>query len=109
MHLRAPPPPLRGQRPLPEAARGGGTDLLGHEPRRGAAGDRREAGPSLVRGRAVPSGAEEQAVRSTSLVQELHRGRSEAVAAGLSDPPHRNSAPGLPRETCEMAATPRLS
>ena len=31
-HLRAPPPPLRGQHPLPRAAGGGGSALLGLSP-----------------------------------------------------------------------------
>ena len=49
-----------------ERAGGGRADLLRHEPGRRAAGDRRAAGPSLVRRRAVPPGAEEQAVRPAS-------------------------------------------
>ena len=53
--LRAPSPPLRGQRPLSRAAGKGRARLLRHVARRRAARDRRAARPSLVRRRAVPS------------------------------------------------------
>lgn len=72
---------------------GGGGPVLGHEPGRGAAGDRRAAGPSVVRGGAVPSGAEEQAVRSASFVRLLHRDGGQAKSPRLraSKPSHLNS------------------
>ena len=54
---RAPPPPLRGQHQLPQAAGGGGADLLRHVARRRAARDRRiaRAIPGLSACSSIPS------------------------------------------------------
>ena len=52
--LRAPPPPLRGQHPVPRAAGEGRRALLRPVTRRPAARDHRAAGPPLVHRRAVP-------------------------------------------------------
>ena len=49
---RAPPPPLRGQQPVPRAACRCGARRLGHVPGRAAGRDRRAARPPVFRGAA---------------------------------------------------------
>ena len=53
-HPRAPPPPLRGQQPVPPAADRCGPRRLGHVPGRTPRRGRRAARPSLVRSQPVP-------------------------------------------------------
>ena len=61
-----------------------GHRLLRPVARRRAAGDRRAGRPSLVRRRAVPSGAEVQALRAAPAVRLVRRRGGRAVAAGLT-------------------------
>ena len=82
--FRAPPPPLRGQHPLPRAAGGGGRALLRHVARRPAARDHRAARAPLVHRRAVPPRAEIAPVRAAPAVCELHRGGGGAEEAGVT-------------------------
>ena len=56
--VRAPPPPLRGQPPLPHPARGGRPGVLGHVPRRPAGRVHRAA-------RATPSGSAPRPIPSS--------------------------------------------
>jgi CTP synthase len=58
-----------------------GADLHRHVARRAVAGNRRAAGPPVVHRRAVPPGAEEQAVRSAPAVFGLHSCGGAPVAA----------------------------
>ena len=51
---------------------------------RRSARDRRARGPSLVRGRAVPSGTEIPPLRAPSPVPQFHRGGESAEPAGLN-------------------------
>ncbi len=53
-HLRAAPPPIRGQQPVPRGARVGRHAHLRAVAGRAAGGDRGAARPSLVRGQPVP-------------------------------------------------------
>ena len=71
---RAAPPPLRSEHQLPGPARAARHALLRHVARWAPPGDDRIRGPSLVRRRAVPPGAEVPAVRAASAVRFVHRG-----------------------------------
>ena len=53
-HLRAPPPPLRGQQLPPPPARGGRAGRLGHDAGRAAGRDHRARRPPVLRRRPVP-------------------------------------------------------
>ena len=57
-HLRAPPPPLRGQQPAAPPARGRGARVQRHVARRPPRRGDRAAGPPLLRGLAVPPGVQ---------------------------------------------------
>ncbi len=83
-HLRASPPPLRGEYALPQQARGGGLALLRHLARRATARDRRDSRPSLVRRRAIPPRAEIAALRAAPALRLLHRRGGGAEPACLS-------------------------
>ena len=53
--LRAPPPPVRGEQPVPRTAGGRRDAPVGPVAGRAAGRDRRTAGPPVVRGQSVPS------------------------------------------------------
>ena len=82
-HLRAPPPPLRGQYQVPRRARGGRPQVRRPFARRAVAGDGRVPRPSLVHRRAVPPGAEKPPVRPPPLVPLLYRRGGGAEPAGV--------------------------
>ena len=79
----APPPPLRGQYPLPQPAGSEGAALLRPLAGRQPAGDRGNRGPSLVHRGAVPSRTAVAALRPPPAVRILRDGRRHAIAAGL--------------------------
>ena len=76
--LRAAPPSLRVQLPLRADAHRQGPAHLGQIARRQVRRDDRAAGPSLVRGRAVPSGVQVEAASPASAVRQLHRSQPPA-------------------------------
>ncbi len=80
---RAPPPPLRGQHPLPRRARGWRPGVQRHVARRRPPRNRRATRPPVVRRRPVPPGAEVEAVRAAPAVRRLHRRGGQAEPAGL--------------------------
>ena len=82
-HLRATPPPVRGQQPLSRGARGGGHAAVRPIARWSPGGDRRAARPSLVRGQPVPSRVQEPTGQAASAVRRLHR-RSHRRVSGAS-------------------------
>ena len=73
--LRAPPPPLRGQQPLPPDARGGRDAPVRPVAGRPARRDRRAEGPPVVRGQPVPPGVQEPAGASAPALRRLRHGR----------------------------------
>ena len=77
----------------------GGLALLRHVARRHPARDRRDARPSLVHRRAVPSRAEVEALRPAPAVHLLHRAR-RSTSRGWCEP-----VCGMLRRSCE--ANPR--
>ena len=83
-HLRATPPPLRGEYRLSRAAGAARAEVLRHVAGRAAAGDRGISEPSLVHRRAVPPGAEVAAVRPAPAVRLLHPCRQGSEPARLS-------------------------
>ena len=82
--FRAPPPPLRGQHRLSRAPGGEGPRVRRHVAGRPFARDDRACRPSLVHRRAVPSGAQVEAVRAPPAVCELHRRGQGAKPAGVA-------------------------
>ena len=88
----APSPPLRGQHRLPCAPGSKGPRVRRHVAGRPLARDDRVRRPSLVHRRAVPSGAQIEAVRAPSAVCQLHRRRQGAKPAGVSETPRARSA-----------------
>ena len=90
--FRAPPPPLRGQHRLPRPPRSEGPRVRRHVARRPFARDDRVRRPSLVHRRAVPSGAQIEAVRAPPVVRELHRRGQGAKPAGVKARKRRPSA-----------------
>ena len=82
--FRAPPPPLRGQHRLSRAPGREGPCVRRHVARRPFARDDRTCRSSLVHRRAIPSGAQVEAVRAPPAVCELHRRRQGAKPAGVS-------------------------
>ncbi len=83
-HLRAAPPPLRGQHALPQQAGSRGLAFLRPLARRTSARDRRSAGPSVVHRRAVPPGAEIAALRAAPALRLIHRRCRRAEPSGLA-------------------------
>ena len=81
--FRAPPPPLRGQHRLSRAPRREGSCVRRHVARRPFARDDRTCRPSLVHRRAIPSGAQVEAVRAPPAICELHRRGQGAKPAGV--------------------------
>ncbi len=81
--LRAPPPPLRGRHRLSRKARKLRAVLLRPLARRPPAGDRRDPRPPVVHRRAVPPGAEVEALRAAPAVRGFRAGGDGAVAAGV--------------------------
>ena len=81
--FRTPPPPLRGQHRLPRPPRSEGARVRRHVARRPFARDDRARRPSLVHWRAVPSGAQIEAVRPPPVVRKLHRRGEGAKPAGV--------------------------
>ena len=82
---RAAPPPLRGEQPLPAAARGGRARRLRHVPGGPPRRDRRAARPPLVRRQPVPPGVQVAARRgrrrsSASSSAQRSSGRAAARA-----------------------------
>ncbi len=125
-HLRAPPPPLRGEHQLSPGAGGERPDLLRPVARRRTAGDRRDPLAPLVRRRAVPPRAEVQALRPAPALHLLHQGGGGAGATGLGRrhqpdcplprPPgalrsvvQRSCATGVPPCSSSMPASGRAS
>src|ERR1700674_1015571 len=82
-HLRAPPPPLRGEHRLYGAPRGRGHAFLWHVARWLAAGDHRVSQARLVLRRAVPSGTEIAAIRATPAVRLVRQRGGRAEPARL--------------------------
>ena len=83
-HPRAPPAPLRVQRPLRAGARRQGHGGRGTVARRQVRRDDRAAGAPVVRGRAVPPGVQVQAAQAAPAVRRLRGGepRAQAGASG---------------------------
>ena len=103
---RAPPAPLRGEQPLPPAARRGGArrlgDVPGGPPRRGGRASR----PSLVRREPVPSGVQVAADASGTAVPGLRRRGTGPCARARSGRRGREplAAFGAPRPTTRFRA-----
>ena len=98
-HLRAPPPPLRGQQ-LPAPAPGvGRAGPLGHLTRRAPGRDPRDRRPPVLRRLAVPPRVQVAAPAAGAAVPRVRRRRPAARAP---------SAPGrAPRPAARRARTPR--
>ncbi len=86
-HRGTPPSPLRGERQLQGMPGADRDAVLRHVAGRRAAGDHRVARASVVRRRAVSSGAEVEAVRPASAVCGVHRGGGAPGAPCLSSAP----------------------
>ena len=80
--LRAPPPPLRGQQPPPQAVRARRTRVLGHLAGRPPGGDRRAAGASVLRRLPVPSEFKSRPLRPQPLFREFVAAALERVRQG---------------------------
>ncbi len=87
--VRAPPPPLRGQPPLPVQARGRRPALLGHVGRRGAGGVRGAARAPILGGDTGPSRVQEPPGPAPSPVPGA-AGRRPGPSRGSPAPPHRH-------------------
>ena len=90
-----PPPPLRGEQPLPPDARGRRHDPVRPVARRPAGRDRRAARPPLVRREPVPSRVQEPPEPAPSAVRRLRRqrrGRGRWPRAGPRPAGHRPTA-----------------
>ena len=72
-HLRAPPPPLRGQQPAAQAPAERRTVHLRHLSRRAPGRGRRAGGPPVLRGLPVPSRVQVPPRASGAAVPGLHR------------------------------------
>ena len=83
--LRAPPPPLRVQQPLPRSPRGGRRGLQRHLPERPAGGDHRAARPSLLRRLAVPPRVPLASQPPPPAVPRVHARRRRAGGSHRSD------------------------
>ena len=90
--FRAPPPPLRGQHRLSRAPGGEGPGVRRNVAGRPFARDDRIRRSPLVHRRAVPSGAQIEALRAPSAVCQLHRRRQGAKPAGVSETRRARSA-----------------
>src|SRR5262249_53974971 len=85
-------PPLRGEQPLRVAPGGRGAVHQRQDQGRGPHGDLGAAGPSVVRGRAVPPGVHLDAARRTSALYLVHQGgagAAQAARAGARAEGHR--------------------
>ena len=99
-HLRAAPPPLRGEQPLPPDARGGRHAAVGPVARRPAGRDRRAAGPPVVRGQPVPPRVQVAAGAPAPAVRRVRRrvaGRPRRPRPGAAAG-HRTCPPDEPIE-----------
>ena len=83
---RTAPAPLRGEHQPAWTVGVGGAAVLRPVAGRSASGDRRAAGSSVVRRRAVPSGAEVEAAEPASAVHRFHPRRHRAEPAGINSP-----------------------
>ena len=127
---RAPPAPLRGEQPLPAAARRGRARRLGDVPGGPARGDHRAPRPPVVRREPVPSGVQVAPDPAGAALPRLRRrgararpatsrstasARRRAVASGALadlDPEHPRRAGSARASACRAAevrrrATPR--
>ena len=78
---RAPPPPLRGEQPLPAAARGGRAGRLGHVPGGAPGRDHRAARPPVVRRQPVPPGVQVAPDPAGAALPRLRRRRATRARA----------------------------
>ena len=114
--LRAPPPPLRGQRPLPGPARRGRAVVLGHLARRPAGRVHRAAGPPLLGGHPGPPRVQEPARPAPPACSASWSGRPWSGPRGASrgsststpsaEPGPRRPGPGLPRRSARSSSGP---
>ena len=97
-HLRAPPPPLRGEQPPAQAARAGRArvqrNVAGRPPRRGD----RAAGPSVLRRVAVPPGVQVAPAAPAAAVPRL-RGHGPGARARPARRSPTRSASARPRSS----------
>ena len=104
-HLRAPPPPLRGQQPLPRAPRGGRHGPVRPVAGRSAGGDRRAARPPVVRGQPVPSRVQVATGPPAPPVRRLRAGcRGPPRACGRGRPGCRGAKAAVGRSARLTAA-----
>ena len=100
-HLRAPPPPLRGEQPPPPPARAGGPRLLGHLARRPPGRDHRAARPPVLRRVAVPPRVQVAAAAAAAALPRLRgrrdgpRARARARGASRRCAPRRSALPQM--------------
>src|SRR5207302_925241 len=101
-HLRAPPAPVRGEQPLPRAARRLRPCRQRHLRRRAPRRDRRASGPSVVRRQPVPPRVQVAADAPGAALPRLRRRCS--VARSLASDPARRRLTELVDLFLELAA-----
>ena len=100
---RAPPAPLRGEQPLPPAARRRRARRLGHVPGGAPRRDRRAARPSVVRREPVPPGVQVAADAAGAALPRVRRRRARAGSLAL-----RPSSLRRPASRCRPASRRRV-
>ena len=100
-HPRAPPPPLRGQQPVPRPADRGRARRLGDVPGRASRRDRRAPRASVVRGEPVPPGVQVAADEAGAALPRVRRRRAGSALRA----PRRRCATSCSRSDRRDATT----